>query len=271
MLEEEPEPPSHANASDGDAAARARGTTADRWRRLRGDLDMIVLTALRKEPERRYVTVDRLAADVRALSAGQPVSAQPDRWSYRAGKFVRRHVAGIAVAAAAAVMLVVFAVIVAGQSARAARERERAERVSAFVADLLRSPDPLRGRGAAITVREVLDSAVVRIDGELKDEPAVRADLLGVIGRSYYGLGLYDQARRVLGTAVALRQRVHDTGRALAEDEAFLAQATFDGTDDPSATDDSIAFAAMRTARRYLPARRSGARADPDDDGVHRP
>jgi tetratricopeptide (TPR) repeat protein len=95
---------------------------------------------------------------------------------------------------------------------------------------------------------------VVRIDGELREEPAVRADLLGVIGRSYYGLGLYDEARRVLGTAVALRQRVHDTGPALAEDEAFLAQAMHDAGDDASTTDDSIALLAIRTARHNLPA-----------------
>ena len=65
-------------------------------------------------------------------------------------------------------------------------------------------------------------------------------------------MGLYDEARRALETAVALRHGVHDTGRALAEDEAFLAQATHDASDDPSTKDDSIAFAAIRTARRYL-------------------
>jgi len=253
VLEEQPEPPSHSITSDRDDAARARGTTAERLRRrLRGDLDMIVLTALRKEPERRYVTVDSLAADVRAHLAGRPVSAQPDRWSYRAGKFARRHMAGIAVAAAAAAVLVASGVIVAAQSSRAAREGTRAERVSAFVADLLRSPDPLRGRGGAITVREVLDSAVVRIDGELRDEPVVRADLLGVIGRSYQGLGLYDQADRVLGTAVVLRERVHDSGRALAEDEAALAAALNESAADSTDVGDSVAEVAVRTARQGL-------------------
>jgi hypothetical protein len=189
---------------------------------------------------------------VRAHLAGQPVSAQPDRWSYRAGKFVHRHLAGISVAAAAAVALIVFGAIVAAQSARTARERARAERVSAFVTDLLRSPDPLRGRGGAITVREVLDSAVVRIDTELRDEPTVRADLLGVIGRSYDGLGLYGEASRVLGTAVALRKRMHESGQALADDEAELAADLHESGADTNGSGESVAEEAIRTARQRL-------------------
>ncbi len=117
--------------------------------------------------------------------------------------------------------------------------------------DLLRSPDPLRGRGGSVTVREVLDSAVKRIDNELKQEPAVRADLLGVIGRSYDALGQYDAAARVLKTAVALRQRVHDTGRALAEDEAELAVDLHASGHDTTAGD-SVARLAIRTAREQL-------------------
>ena len=252
VLEEEPERPSAAVDRHDERVARERGITPDRLRRrLRGDLDMIVLTALRKEPHRRYPTVDRLAADIRAHLGGQPVSAQPDRRSYRAGKFVRRHVAGIGVAGAAALLLLAFGATVAVQSSRTARERVRAERVSAFVTDLLRSPDPYHGHGATTTVREVLDSAVPRINGELRDQPEVRADLLGVIGRSYYGLGLYEQATRALDTAVVLRQGMHESGRALAENEALLAQAMHEGSDTTEAAD-SVARAAIRTARQSL-------------------
>ena len=71
--------------------------------RLRGDLDTILLTALRKEPDRRYQSVEQLAADLRRHLDGLPVRARPDTFGYRAGKFVRRN--RVPVAAGALVVL----------------------------------------------------------------------------------------------------------------------------------------------------------------------
>jgi len=68
-------------------AAQERGKLK---RRLKGDLDNIVLKALRKEPARRYVSAEQLAEDIRRHLHGLPVTATPDSFSYRAGKFVRR-------------------------------------------------------------------------------------------------------------------------------------------------------------------------------------
>ena len=97
-------------------------------RRLRGDLDNIVLKALRKEPARRYASAEQFAEDVRRHLEGLPVTASPDSISYRAGKFARRHKAG-----AAATVLVALAIAGGGvatlREARiAVRERARAER-----------------------------------------------------------------------------------------------------------------------------------------------
>ena len=239
VLEEAVDPPSLTASSD-----RLR-------RRLRGDLDMIVLTALRKEPERRYHSVEALAADLRRHLDGLPVLAQPDRWSYRAAKFFRRHTAGVSVAGGAALLLAAFAGVLAVQTRRTAAERDRAEQVSAFVTQLLRSPDPFRGQGAAVTVRQVLDSALARIRGELEGQPVLQADLLAVIGRSYEGLGLYDQAGSALDSAIALRHRAGDDGRGLAEDLAMRALLLEEqDTERPRA--DSLARAALRTGRRVL-------------------
>src|SRR5581483_6997385 len=96
-----------------------------RRRALAGDLDNIVLQALRKEPERRYPSVDALAADVRRHLADQPVVARPDRLGYRARKFVRRHRAGVAAVALAALALVAGTAIALWQAARARHERDR--------------------------------------------------------------------------------------------------------------------------------------------------
>ncbi len=239
VLEEAVDPPSLTASSD-----RLR-------RRLRGDLDMIVLTALRKEPERRYHSVEALAADLRRHLDGLPVLAQPDRWSYRAGKFLRRHRGGVALAAGLALLLSAFGGALAVQSARTAAERDRAEQVSEFVAGLLRSPDPFRGQGAGVTVRQVLDSAVVRIRSELGAQPDVQSDLLAVIGRSYEGLGLYDEAGRTLDSAMALRLRAGDDGGALAEDRAMRAFLIAE-QNGSRPLGDSLARAALRTGRRVL-------------------
>ncbi len=94
---------------------------------LRGDLDNIVLMALRKEPDRRYQSVEQLAEDIRSYLAGRPISARRESSVYRAGKFVRRHKLGVT--AAALILLSLLGGIVA--TTRAARiaqaERARAE------------------------------------------------------------------------------------------------------------------------------------------------
>jgi non-specific serine/threonine protein kinase/serine/threonine-protein kinase len=93
-------------------------------RRLSGDLDGIVLMALRKEPDRRYVSVEQFAEDIRRHLAGLPVIARRDSWKYRAGKFVIRHKLGVT--ASAIVLLVVLAGIAATvREARIAAANER--------------------------------------------------------------------------------------------------------------------------------------------------
>jgi eukaryotic-like serine/threonine-protein kinase len=119
-LETEPERPSAAAARAGQAAER-------RSRDLRGDLDTIVLTALRKDPSRRYASVEQLSEDVRRYLEGLPVKARKDTFSYRAGKFLRRHKAGAAAAALVLVSLVGGIGATARQARIARAERARAD------------------------------------------------------------------------------------------------------------------------------------------------
>ena len=120
-----------ANATVASLAALRGDTPARLAHRMSGELDNIVMMALRHEPERRYESVERLGEDIRRYLSGLPVLAQADTVVYRTRKFVGRHRVGVA---AAVVILVSMAAAVAAASsqARVARdERRRAERQAA--------------------------------------------------------------------------------------------------------------------------------------------
>lgn len=189
--------------------AHARSLRPDALaRRLRGDLDTIVLMALRKEPERRYASVDHLAGDIRRHLAGLPVSAHRDTFGYRFAKFAKRHRAGTAVGAVAVLLLGAAVGTVIWQARVAAQQRDeavaargRSEATVQFLQQMLASVDPGE-RGPAVTVREVLDAAAVRVDGELASQPLVQASLRSTIGRTYLSLGLLDPSETQLQRAL---------------------------------------------------------------------
>ena len=112
ILEQEPlRPSARTGTSPGPTGT---GGARETRRRLRGDLDRIVLKALEKAPERRYPTAQALAADIRRHLDGLPITARGDNALYRARKFLRRHRAGVAAAAisVAAVLVAVVAILV---------------------------------------------------------------------------------------------------------------------------------------------------------------
>ena len=177
-------------------------------RRLVGEIDNIVLKALRAEPERRYVSATALSEDLRRHLVGLPVEAQSDWAGYRLRKFVIRN--RVVVAASVLVLLVILggALTTAIQARRARSAQVRAERVNDFLRNLLSSVRPATG-GRDIPVSEVLDSAAHRIDVELAAQPDVRSDLETVIGQSYLSLARYDDAERHLRSALALDRQLN--------------------------------------------------------------
>jgi len=200
--------------ADARRAAALRGSTPEQLaRRLRGDLDTIVLAALRKEPERRYASVGDLALDIRRHRERLPVSARPDTLRYRAGKFVRRHALASALGLLSLVLLLLGGVSLAWQARLTAHQRDRAvvareqtDAINRFLQDMLASVDPAHS-GRTIAVRDVLDDAAQRLDTELLDQPLVRASLRRTMGTTYLALGLQEQAERQLREALELRQQ----------------------------------------------------------------
>ncbi|HXV76569.1 MAG TPA: serine/threonine-protein kinase [Candidatus Polarisedimenticolaceae bacterium] len=203
-----------AKPDSADAISRRRGTTlAALKRRLAGDLDTVVLACLRKEPDRRYPSVAQLADDIDRHLTGRPVTARPDTFGYRAGKFVRRHKLAVAFVSLVLAMLVTFSVVTTIQAGRIARERDRANREAAaagqvadFLVDLFEIADPSEARGSSITAREILERGAAAIDDELTDQPLVQARMKDAIGRVYRNLGLYDEAEPLLRQALEARR-----------------------------------------------------------------
>lgn len=114
-----------------EALAATRSTTpAHLDRRLRGDLDAIVMMAIRKEPRRRYPAAADLVGDIERHIGGRPVRARPESWRYRSGRFLSRHRLGVAATASAglAVAAALLAGILAVEQGRFGRSADPFER-----------------------------------------------------------------------------------------------------------------------------------------------
>ena len=215
ILEEEPLRPSAAVSAE---SAASRGLDARRLRRrLRGDLDTIVLKALRKEPERRYRSLDALLEDLRRHRAAQPVSARGDRFSYRLGKLARRRWAAIvtaaAILAAGAGLSIFHARRIRSERDAAQRQAAKAEAVTEFLLSLFKASDPFQapaeGRADRLTARMLLERGGQRIRHELADQPAVRAELMTSLGSIHQLLSMAEQAEPLLTEALAIQRSVH--------------------------------------------------------------
>jgi serine/threonine protein kinase/Tfp pilus assembly protein PilF len=226
ICEKQPTPPSDSivrvDTLEAVATAEARAASARRLQRiLRGDLDNIVLMAMRKEPERRYGSAQQMAGDIQRYLDGRPVIAHRDTMSYRTSKFVRRHWLPVTAVAGVVFLISAFATTtyiqslriaaerdrVAEQREHAERERARAEEISGFLVNLFKLSDPEENRGNQVTARELLDSGAKRLQAELKDQPETKAALLATVGSVYDSLGQYQDALPMLQESLQLQRQ----------------------------------------------------------------
>ncbi len=211
LREMDPQRPStkiSANRETSTARAEARGTNARHLTGLlRGDLDWITLKALDKDRSRRYGTPSALAADVDNYLQNRPVGARPVSTGYRLRKYVRRHAVAVTVAAGAAALLIAFAVTQAAELRRITRERDRADRITAFMINMFKVSDPSEARGNSITAREILDKSAQGINSGLGKDPELQAQLMNTMGNVYVGLGLFSQAQSMFERAIATGRR----------------------------------------------------------------
>lgn len=186
------------------AEAAAPSAVADaQWRHtLRGDLDTVILKALKKKPADRYPTVHALLEDIERYLGARPVLARPDSRWYRGRKFIRRNL--IAVGISSAVLLAVLggAAVAAWQARVAVAEQKRAEAVKEFVAGIFREASPYSGTGTtSLTAVDLLKQAEKKLGHGFTDQPKVRIELLALIGESLLALGDLDAAEPILDRA----------------------------------------------------------------------
>lgn len=227
LLTSEPRRPS---AVANEPAARDRGEIgAGRLRRrLAGELDNIVLTAIRKEPARRYASAHELAEDLRRYLEGKVVLAQPDSARYRTSKFVRRHFTAVAAATLIVLSLAggLFASVT--EARRAEHESGKAQQVTSFLQGVIGAADPRWATpgsqpGPQTTILDAINRAAGRVGPALRNQPDVEATIRRTIGGTYTGLGLADSAEPQLRIALALDRRTsRGPSRELAEDLQYL-------------------------------------------------
>ncbi len=192
-------------------SSAARGTagapvaTLDAW----ADLDVLCLAAMRPDAHRRYQTVEALARDVDHFLHGQPLDARPDGARYRLGKFVRRHRAPLAAAAA---VVLLFVGLASFSAIRLAMARDaalasaaRAERVQKFTVDLLDGGDDDQGPADSLRVVTLLDRGVEQTQ-DLASDPVAQADMFLTLGKVFTKLGLYSRADSLLRLSLEKRR-----------------------------------------------------------------
>jgi serine/threonine protein kinase/Tfp pilus assembly protein PilF len=187
---------------------KAPSAAAADGRPLRGDLDTVTLMALRREPDRRYPSVDRLADDVRRYLDKRPVHARADSWLYRSEKFVRRHRVAVAAAVIVVFSLAGFAVVAREQNgrimreaARTAAQRDQASAVTHTLWSLLAKTTDSAGK--PLSVAQVLDNAAPIIAEQYQTQPNVRATMQTALGEIYLSNGDQLHAEMLLRQAVA--------------------------------------------------------------------
>jgi len=171
-----------------------RGVKTERLQQqLKGDLDTICLTAMHREPDRRYTSASEFAAKIKRHLDGRPVLARPDSAIYRFKKLIQRNRPTAIVGSVAFVTLVTLIIFYTVQLAKqrdlAIVERQKAEEIADFVTGLFEISDPSESKGEKISAKDLLDAGASRVQTELVKQPIVQQTLRRVLGEVYYKLG----------------------------------------------------------------------------------
>jgi eukaryotic-like serine/threonine-protein kinase len=227
IREVDPPKPSDRISTLGDALpaiAAQRGTAPSKLAPgMRGDLDWIVMKCLEKDRTRRYETANALARDGQRYLSDEVVDASPPSATYRLRRFIRQYRRALSITAVVALLLTVTTVLSIREALRARRaevaavtaegvantEAAKSRQVANFLETVLQGVGPVVAMGRDTTVlREILERTRQRLDTELLDQPAVRAELYSTIAVTYFAMGDSIDDITLERKALALRRSV---------------------------------------------------------------
>ncbi len=254
LAEQEPEKPSaRAKRTNGIPSPATRSLSASKssW----ADLDVMCLTAMHKDPQRRYASVEALIRDVDHYLKGEPLEARPDSLHYRVGKYVRRN--RRAVGAAALIFLAIFGLVVfytvrltmARNAALA--EAARTQHVQRFMQNLFQGGDEEAGPADDLRVVTLLDRGTQQAKN-FDADPAVQAELYEELGDSYEKLGKYDQADSLLNLALEKRSAIYGPDSAQAA-ESMVALGILRKDQGKLQDAERLVTEGLAISRRHLP------------------
>ncbi len=181
------------------------------------ELDVLCLTAMHKDPQRRYATVDALLRDIDHFLRSEPLEARPDSWHYRLEKFVSRHRKAVAVGSGMLVLVLglvaFYTVRLASARNEAVREAARTAQIQRFTLGLFNGGDDDAAPAESLRVLTLLERGV-HTARSLDADPAAQADLYHTLGGIFLQLGKLGRADTLVEAALAARRSMGSTDDA---------------------------------------------------------
>ena len=192
------------------------GAIARLSRSLAGDLDTIVLKALKKDPAGRYATVGAFADDLDRWLRGEPVRAQRDTLWYRARRFVGRYRLTVSAATLAGIAVVGTASVAVVLGLQAREESARALAARDFMLNIFRRADPDLSQGKEVSAKQLLSQGYRTVLVTMEEQPLLQADLLGGIGNALLSMDDLPGTDAAYAQAGARYRRLGDLREAAA-------------------------------------------------------
>lgn len=181
--------------------------------KLQGDLDAIIMKALRKEPDARYHSVEQLWDDLQRRKQNLPIIARKDTFRYKSSKFIKRQKTALAVAAGFLILIASFITFYTWQITKQRNEAQQAEQKARqtlqYLINIFDYADPNQASAQNLTAAQMLDRGTDYIDSEIADQPEVKAALLGTMGSIYKNLGQYQKAGSLLTESLQMNRQLY--------------------------------------------------------------
>ena len=232
IRDDDPPRPSARISTLGDSAtphaARLGMAPRSLARSLRGDLDWIVMKALEKKRERRYESPARFAEDLQRFLQNEPVEARPPSTLYRLQRFTRRHRVGVAITSLIIGGLLTVTIVTAWQSARVARERDRANQesqisneVANYLGELFHGAATAYGYADSVSLMEAMSMGISKL-AEADMSPEAHIRLLRVFGNGLSANTKLELAQPVVTELVQRTDRHYGTDHIESARSRFL-------------------------------------------------